>query len=548
MQKSKAKKSMWIILSPSFLFFILLICGCVSSTQIRILPGINLNGFGYVYISPLTYPDGSVDRYGIRTKVASMFSNEGLRVLSEDEVKNFDKNKFGQLLYCTINHFHSSLAGGLGGTYATVIIDCYDALNRNIYHGIGKFQGAFTVSDDLDGAVNRAFQGFSAKYTGFNPAVAIDINEEIKRRYADWETIDLNKGQLENYYDQNLKSLDQIEGIWSEVENKQYKIGIIREKDSTTRDFVAIIVESITPFWIPKQVKIEFEKTAYANAYSATYYMIDHSKQGTTAIITNEGLLEFNLKNPDGTSSKIYFIKNYPMNIGGEFERIVDSSPEKSIGMGSGFLISKSGLVVTNYHVVKQKNEIEVVFPEIKKILKASVALKDENNDLVVLRLSDFNFSKIYSGTIPYFISSSKSVSLGQNVFTLGYPLGEVLGKSAKFSTGAISSLYGIQDDPRVYQISNPIQPGNSGGPLFNKEGELIGIIVASINAKFLYEKADILPQNINFAIKSDYLINLISMLPDGDEVLKRPNKLAGLKLEDQVKMITPYVLQIKAK
>lgn len=548
MQQFNAKKSIRTILALNFIFLIFFICGCVSTTQTRILPGVSLNGFGYVYISPIVYPDGSVDRYGIKTKVASMFSNEGLRILSEDGVKNFDRNKLGQVLFCTISHFHSSLAAGLGGTYATVIIDCYDALNRHIFHGKGKFQGVFTVSDDLDGAVKRAFQGFAARYRGFNPILAVNIREEIKRQYTDWEMINLDIEQLHNYYDQNLDDLNQIEGIWSEVENKQYKIGIIKDEDSSKRDFVAIIVESNTPFWLPKQLKIEFENTAYKNAYSAYYYMLDHSKQGTTAMITEEGLLEFNLKNTGGTTFKTNFIKNYPLNVGGEYDRITGSPQEKSVIKGSGFLISQSGLVVTNYHVVEGKENVEVVFPQTNETLNASIALKDKINDIAVLRLADFNFSKIFSGAIPYSISSSKTVSLGQNVYTLGYPLSRVLGKSAKFSRGTISSLFGIQDDPRLYQISNPIQPGNSGGPLFNDKGELIGIILASINAKYLFEKADILAQNVNFAIKSDYLINLISMLPDGDKVLRRRTMLIGKKLEEQVKMITPYILQIKAR
>jgi S1-C subfamily serine protease len=126
--------------------------------------------------------------------------------------------------------------------------------------------------------------------------------------------------------------------------------------------------------------------------------------------------------------------------------------------------------------------------------------------------------------------------------------LGDVLGKSPKFSSGNINSLYGIQDDPRLYQISNPVQPGNSGSPLFSEKGELVGIVVASINAKYLYEEADILPQNINFAIKSDYLINLLSMLPEGDKAIKRSTKLTGREIENQVKLLTPYILQIKAR
>ena len=150
--------------------------------------------------------------------------------------------------------------------------------------------------------------------------------------------------------------------------------------------------------------------------------------------------------------------------------------------------------------------------------------------------------------SIPFVISTSSKTKLGEDVFTLGFPLGEILGKSSKFSSGKINSLFGIQDDPRVYQISNPIQPGNSGGPLFNSNGEFIGIVFSSLNAKFFYENSDIIPQNVNFAIKSDYLLNLISLLPDEKEISNRKNSLSELSIEKQIELLQPFIVNVKAK
>ena len=93
------------------------------------------------------------------------------------------------------------------------------------------------------------------------------------------------------------------------------------------------------------------------------------------------------------------------------------------------------------------------------------------------------------------------------------------MGDNSRFSSGRINSLYGIQDDPRLLQISNPLQPGNSGGPLFSSKGELIGVVVSSLSAKyFFYDNAGIIPQNVNFAIKISYLRNIFSMLPEGQQ------------------------------
>ena len=72
--------------------------------------------------------------------------------------------------------------------------------------------------------------------------------------------------------------------------------------------------------------------------------------------------------------------------------------------------------------------------------------------------------------------------------------------------------------NPRLFQISNPLQPGNSGGPLFNFKGELVGVVVSSLNAKAFYDNLGIVPQNVNFAIKNSYMKNMLEMLPEGEK------------------------------
>ena len=84
------------------------------------------------------------------------------------------------------------------------------------------------------------------------------------------------------------------------------------------------------------------------------------------------------------------------------------------------------------------------------------------------------------------------------------------LGNKPKFSDGTISAITGPQDDPRLIQMNASIQPGNSGGPLFNTSGQIVGVVVASANAKVFFEELGVIPQNINFAVKSDYLLSLL--------------------------------------
>ncbi|MCK4358417.1 MAG: tetratricopeptide repeat protein [Candidatus Cloacimonetes bacterium] len=228
-------------------------------------------------------------------------------------------------------------------------------------------------------------------------------------------------------------------------------------------------------------------------------------------------------------------------------EDVEQTPKEKDIGYsGSGFIINNDGFIVTNYHIIEGMENIDIYFPSNDKQYKVEIVIKDINNDIALLKINDSRFTKVI-GNIPFGLGSSSDIKVGQEVFTIGFPLEDILGKSAKLSTGLVNSLYGILDDPTLIQISNPIQPGNSGGALFNSNGDVIGIVIASLNAKYFYENTDIIPQNVNFAIKVDYLRNLISMLPDGEEILNRKSQISNLPLETQFDRIKPFVVNIKA-
>jgi S1-C subfamily serine protease len=90
-----------------------------------------------------------------------------------------------------------------------------------------------------------------------------------------------------------------------------------------------------------------------------------------------------------------------------------------------------------------------------------------------------------------------------------------LLGTNPKFSEGAIAGKSGLQDDPRWFQISAAIQPGSSGSPLFDDDGNIVGVVVASLDAAKAFQLTNAIPQNVNWAIKSDYLLSLAEMLPD---------------------------------
>ena len=178
---------------------------------------------------------------------------------------------------------------------------------------------------------------------------------------------------------------------------------------------------------------------------------------------------------------------------------------------GTGFMFSSSDYVITSYHVVHGSKSISVRLTNGERI-DATIAVKDTNNDIAILKLSKSPTSRQNIITL----GDSTSVKTGDRVFTYGFPLVDLLGhQEPRYSEGFVNSLSGMSNDPRLFQVSIPIQPGNSGGPVFNEKGELIGIATSSIDSVQTQKVFGATPQNVNFAIKSSYINSLLPNLPD---------------------------------
>ena len=208
-------------------------------------------------------------------------------------------------------------------------------------------------------------------------------------------------------------------------------------------------------------------------------------------------------------------------------------------GNGSGLIISKDGYIITNNHVIENTNKIEVEFilnEEIKKF-NAEIVQVDKVNDLAIIKISDSNFTGV--DDLPYNFKT-RSSDVGTKVYAYGYPMAlSIMGKEIKITDGIISSKSGFEGDITSYQITAPIQGGNSGGPLFDDKGNLLGINSSGINK----EIAD----NVGYTIKSSYILNLIDVLPKNIE-LPTNDKLRYLPLTEQIKEISKYVVLIKIK
>lgn len=185
-----------------------------------------------------------------------------------------------------------------------------------------------------------------------------------------------------------------------------------------------------------------------------------------------------------------------------------DSNLQFSAGtsIGTAWAVS-AGYAVTNNHVVADSDEVMLVNTNGEQIL-ASVILRDEIDDIALLSVRDI------SKLPPALPLSSSRVRLGTSVFTIGYPRIDVMGKTPKLSDGIVSATNGFRDDPGSYQISLAIQPGNSGGPLLNMNGEVVGVITAMLGETHGAQGITNLMPNISYALKIESVKQLLNIVP----------------------------------
>ena len=201
------------------------------------------------------------------------------------------------------------------------------------------------------------------------------------------------------------------------------------------------------------------------------------------------------------------------------------TSPDSPTASGTGFFITDDGYLISNYHVVKDAAKVCLLTDT--GIIDATVVKVDAANDLALLKAAG-QFASLS-------VVASRGVKLGGTVATVGFPDIGLQGFSPKLAKGEIASLSGAADDPRYFQISVPVQPGNSGGALVDERGNVIGIVSAKLDASAALAASGALPENVNYAVKSSLLLSFLESVPDVSAKLKAPNT-ADEKFEAVVK------------
>jgi len=201
---------------------------------------------------------------------------------------------------------------------------------------------------------------------------------------------------------------------------------------------------------------------------------------------------------------------------------------------GSGFFVGDQGHILTCAHVVGEETNATVWSGG--QLLYANVLRVDTNVDAALLKLE----SQPTNHVEQLFIDPNASLKMGEEVFTIGFPLSDILGKSPRLTKGLVSSTVGLHDDPKSVQVSVEIQAGSSGSPLLNDNGEVVGMIDSTLNAmNVLWRTQGTLPQNVNFAIKPDILSQFLkdggvsNGVPAGEK-----SKIAFDQVKDSVVLV----------
>lgn len=326
-------------------------------------------------------------------------------------------------------------------------------------------------------------------------------------------------------YDKLGGDLDNIEGIYKSVdqgESFEYDIAIFKSYENN-REYVGLIL-STTDSDLSIGGKIfTFEKTAQANLFFGKYKTKGGTSFENKTASLNGAILKMGVKS---------FIKMYPAE--GETRQYREINPMVDWqSSGSGVLINNNGYIATNNHVIKGAEKIRISFQNDSIDYEAKIISQNEENDVAIVQITDSRFK---SAVKP--VKWNSSVSLGEKVFTLGYPISNKMSDNVKVVDGIVSGLNGREGNKAFFQTTLPVWYGNSGGPCFNSKGEILGLAT-----QILWDKGEKV-DNVAYITKTSNVLSLANSI-----ITKENISSAGLnevELQNLIKKLIPYSAFIK--
>jgi S1-C subfamily serine protease len=295
------------------------------------------------------------------------------------------------------------------------------------------------------------------------------------------------------------RELDLIEGIWT-WEDNTYQVAIVQNVTGLEPDYdyVGLVIRAESGSWRPGDVKLLFNSTATPTVLTGVYFDASRRRNNLSFVVEDANFIKVN-RTVEGRAQLL--LRDYP---GKRTQRVSDGGFATSAG--TCFVVGPNGMVVTSNHVIENAREIRVTLDDGREAT-ATMEVASAATDLAVLNLD--------VATPDYLsLASTRSTQAGEQVFTVGFPTVNLLGAEAKFTEGSISALSGIRGEASYMQISVPVQPGNSGGPIVNYSGEVLGVVAATAAVEGFYKDTGSLPQNVNWAVKSDFVRPMIDDVP----------------------------------
>lgn len=301
--------------------------------------------------------------------------------------------------------------------------------------------------------------------------------------------------------------------------SRSMRLGIIYNKDISTYEAVVLNEHD---FWKVGDVIGELVPDEKEGLFVANYWRNRNKVPINSRLYAVFDIKSMAIATKEASAE---FVKIFPMNSYGK--------PISEQWSGTGWALG-DGYLVTNNHVAGEARSIIVkgIDGNYNTGYTAEVVATDKVNDIAILKINDSRFNGY--GVLPYGVSA-RIADVGEDVFVLGYPLTQTMGYEIKLTNGIVSSLTGFKGDVSLYQMTAPIQPGNSGGPMFDKNGNVIGIVVSShANA-----------ENVEYAIKTAYLKILIESA-GLNIVFPNNNTISAMSLPEKVKRVKNFVYYIE--
>lgn len=336
--------------------------------------------------------------------------------------------------------------------------------------------------------------------------------EEIRKKNPDVDQLVVEHTFLFNQLDKqaNIKA---FKHNLYEVENTLAEEGIIAKKQLTGKDKVVFL-------W--KKYK---RSIAVAASIAGIVSIVTTASISTYKNKVDNGNITDLMAKINKTEKDVATIKSSIKD-----NTVINNTPSNPGFRATGFLIDGKGFIVTNAHVV---NRLKTIYVENSKgeYFNAKAIYTDQETDLAILKINDTAFKTVYN--LPYAINKNNS-NLGEEIYTLGYPRNIIV-----YGQGYVSAKSGNEGDSTAYQLSVSVNPGNSGGPVLNKKGEIIGIITSK----------NLTADGVVFAAKSKNIYKLIEAVKNSGDTanIKLPSNTAlrGLDREQQVKKMEDFVFMV---